>query len=77
MKVAAPKADKKAIYEEAARAAMGEPSADATTPRKKAAPKADAAAADAAESPADTVASAAGAAGSGPAAAAPAETPAE
>ena len=33
MKVAAPKADKKAIYEEAARAALGEPAADATTPR--------------------------------------------
>ena len=70
MKVAAPKADKKAIYEEAARAAMGEPASDATTPRKKAAPKADAAA--------DTVAEAAGAAGSGAAASgAPAETPAE
>jgi small subunit ribosomal protein S16 len=41
MKVAAPKADKKAIYEEAARAAMGEPAADATTPKKKAAPKVD------------------------------------
>ncbi|MCZ2816704.1 30S ribosomal protein S16 [Modestobacter sp. VKM Ac-2984] len=43
MKVAAPKADKKAIYEEAARAAMNEPSAEATTPKKKAAPKAAAA----------------------------------
>ena len=69
MKVAAPKADKKAIYEEAARAAMGEPSADATTPRKKAAPKADAVA--------DTVAEAAGAAGSGSAAGGSASTPAE
>ena len=70
MKVAAPKPDKKAAYEEAARAAMGEPAADATTPKKKAAPKADAAA--------DTVAEAAGAAGSGAAASgAPAETPAE
>ena len=70
MKVAAPKADKKAIYEEAARAALGEPSADATTPKKKAAPKADAVA--------DTVAEAAGAGGSGAAASgAPAETPAE
>ncbi|CCH89804.1 30S ribosomal protein S16 [Modestobacter italicus] len=73
MKVAAPKADKKAIYEEAARAAMGEPAADATTPKKKAAPKADAAPA-----PAEAVAEAAGAAGSGTAASgAPAETPAE
>src|SRR3954466_14488293 len=72
MKVAAPKADKKAIYEEAARAAMGEPPADATTPKKKAAPKADAATA-----PAEAVAEAAGAAGEGPAAGGPAATPAE
>ena len=73
MKVAAPKPDKKAIYEEAARASMGEPSTDATTPKKKAAPKADAAPA-----PAEAVAEAAGAAGSGAAASgAPAETPAE
>ncbi|WP_299958163.1 30S ribosomal protein S16 [uncultured Modestobacter sp.] len=73
MKVAAPKADKKAVYEEAARAAMGEPATDATTPKKKAAPKADAASA-----PAEAVAEAAGAAGSGSAASgAPAETPAE
>src|SRR4051794_27619624 len=73
MKVAAPKADKKAIYEEAARAAMGEPSAEATTPKKKAAPKADAATA-----PAEAVAEAAGAAGSDAAASgAPASTPAE
>ena len=73
MKVAAPKADKKAIYEEAARAAMGEPASDATTPKKKAAPKADATSA-----PAEAVAEAAGAAGSVTAASgAPAETPAE
>ena len=52
MRVAAPKADKKAIYEEAARAAMGEPAADATTPKKKAAPKADDAAAT--DAPAET-----------------------
>jgi small subunit ribosomal protein S16 len=77
MKVAAPKPDKKAAYEEAARAAMGEPAADATTPRKKAAPKADAATAPA-EAVAEAVAEAAGAAGSGTAASgAPAETPAE
>ena len=81
MKVAAPKPDKKAAYEEAARAAMGEPAADATTPKKKAAPKAEAApaaAAPAADAPAAAVAEAAGAAGSGAAASgAPAETPAE
>jgi small subunit ribosomal protein S16 len=46
MKVAAPKPDKKAIYEEAARASMGEPSTDATTPKKKAAPKVDTPAAE-------------------------------
>jgi small subunit ribosomal protein S16 len=93
MKVAAPKPDKKALYEEAVRAAGGEePAEGATTPKKKAAPKkaaeapADAAAEDkpakkaakkAAESPADTVAEAAGAGGEGPAAGGPAETPAE
>jgi small subunit ribosomal protein S16 len=72
MLVAAPKADKKAIYEEAARAAMGEPAADATTPKKKAAPKADAA-------PAEASAAAAEPAAAEPAAAEPAaaETPAE
>jgi small subunit ribosomal protein S16 len=53
MKVAAPKADKKAVYEEAARAAAGEPAADATTPRKKAAPKAAAAEEAATETPAE------------------------
>jgi small subunit ribosomal protein S16 len=62
MKVAAPKPDKKAAYEEAMRASAGEPTAAATTPRKKAAPRADAAA-DAPEA--------------GSAAGAPAETPAE
>src|SRR6478672_1387801 len=70
MKVAAPKPDKKALYEEAVRAGMDEPTAAATTPaKKKAAPK-KAAAADeapaAAEAPAaDAVAEAAGAAGEG------------
>jgi small subunit ribosomal protein S16 len=78
MKVAAPKPDRKALYEEAVRNAGGEePAAGATTAKKKAAPKkaaaADAPAADAAE----TVAEASGAAGEGPAAGAPAETPAE
>jgi small subunit ribosomal protein S16 len=43
MKVAAPKADKKEIFNQAARAAAdGAPVAEATTPRKKAAKKADA-----------------------------------
>jgi small subunit ribosomal protein S16 len=80
MKVAAPKPDKKAIYEEAARNSGGaEPAAGATTAKKKAAPKkaaAEAAAPAAEESPAEIVAEAAGAAGEG-SAAAPAETPAE
>ena len=70
MKVAAPKPDKKALYEEAVRNAGEEPAAGATTPKKKAAPKAEAVA--------DTVSEAAGAGGSGAAASgAPAETPAE
>ena len=69
MKVAAPKPDKKALYEEAARGAGEEPAAGATTPKKKAAPKKAAA-----ESPAED----APAAEETPAAAeAPAETPAE
>ncbi|MGY1739813.1 MULTISPECIES: 30S ribosomal protein S16 [unclassified Blastococcus] len=54
MKVAAPKPDKKALYEEAVRNSGDEPAAGATTPKKKAAPKADAPAADAA--PADAAA---------------------
>ena len=55
MKVAAPKPDKKALYEEAVRNSGGdEPAAGATTPRKKAAPQADAAATDApTETPAE------------------------
>jgi small subunit ribosomal protein S16 len=52
MKVAAPKPDKKALYEEAVRASGEEPAAGATTPRKKAAPQADDAA-PAAETPAE------------------------
>ncbi|CAN5245533.1 hypothetical protein BH20ACT5_BH20ACT5_18690 [soil metagenome] len=40
MLVKAPKADKRLVFEEAARASAGEPSEGATTPRKKAAPKA-------------------------------------
>ena len=54
MKVAAPKPDRKALYEEAVRSSGEEPAAGATTPKKKAAPKADAPAADAA--PADAAA---------------------
>jgi small subunit ribosomal protein S16 len=85
MRVAAPKPDKKAIYEEAARNSGGEePAAGATTAKKKAAPKkaaaeaapAEAAAPAAEESPAEVVAEAAGAAGEG-SAATPAATPAE
>ena len=75
MRVAAPKPDKKALYEAAVLASGDEPAAGATTPKKKAAPKADDAP-EAGDAPA-VVAEAAGAAGSGPAAGAPAETPAE
>jgi small subunit ribosomal protein S16 len=70
MKVAEPKPDKKALYEAAVRAAGDEPSAPATTAKKKAAPKKAAAA----EAPAE------GAAPEAPAEAAadaPAEAPAE
>ena len=52
MKVAPPKPDKKALYEEAVRNSGEEPAAGATTPKKKAAPKADDAA-PAAETPAE------------------------
>ncbi len=72
MKVAAPKPDKKALYEAAVLDSGSEPAAGATTPKKKAAPKADAPA----DSPADTVAEAAAAGGEGPAAGAT-STPAE
>ena len=61
MKVAAPKPDKKALYEAAVLASGDEPAAGATTPKKKAAPKAEAAPAAEDAAPAD----------------APAETPAE
>ncbi|MCZ2806793.1 30S ribosomal protein S16 [Modestobacter sp. VKM Ac-2983] len=77
MKVAAPKADKKAIYEEAARAAMNEPSAEATTPKKKAAPKAaDAPQSAAADAPQAAAADAAPAAEPAATAEAPAAEPA-
>ncbi len=42
MKVAPPKADKRAAFEEASKAAGSEPIADATTPKKKAPKKAEA-----------------------------------
>jgi small subunit ribosomal protein S16 len=90
MKVAAPKPDKKALYEAAVRAGGDEPEAPATTARKKAAPRkaaeapaepaavAPAAEATPAEAPAaEVVAEAAGAAGEGPASGGPDETPAE
>ena len=67
MKVAAPKPDKKALYEAAVLAAGDEPAAGATTPKKKAAPKKAAA-----DESADAAAPA-----EAPAEAAPAETPAE
>jgi small subunit ribosomal protein S16 len=60
MKVAAPRADKKATFEAAAKDAAGEPRGEATTPRKRAAkaapaaapaPAPEAAAGDAAQTP--------------------------
>ena len=77
MKVAAPKPDKKALYEAAVRAGMDEPTTEATTAKKKAAPK-KAAAAD--EAPAAETAPEAPAAEAAPEAAAAdaaPETPAE
>ncbi|RBY82204.1 30S ribosomal protein S16 [Blastococcus sp. TF02A-26] len=56
MKVAAPKPDKKALYEAAVLAGGDEPAAGATTPKKKAAPKADAAPAAEDAAPADAAA---------------------
>ena len=53
MKVAAPKPDKKALYEAAVRAGGDGPATEATTPKKKAAPKKAAAAEAAAETPAE------------------------
>ena len=81
MKVAAPKPDKKALYEAAVRAGGDEPAAEATTAKKKAAPKKAAAEGDSQgateESPAEAVAEAVGAGGEGPATGGPDETPAE
>jgi len=53
MKVAAPKADRKAVFEAAAKEAMDEPKPGATTPKKKAEKKADAPAEAKAEAKAD------------------------
>ena len=59
MKMAEPKADKRALFDAALRDSEGEPSAEATTPRKKAAPRreqaapADAAAAESAPAAAE------------------------
>jgi small subunit ribosomal protein S16 len=84
MKVAEPKPNKKALYEEAVRSAGDEPAAEATTAKKRPAKKAAAeapatetAAEPAAETAAETVAEAAGAGGEGPAAGGAAETTAE
>jgi small subunit ribosomal protein S16 len=42
LRTAEPKVDKKAVFEAAAKESMGEPSAEATTPRKRTAKKAEA-----------------------------------
>jgi small subunit ribosomal protein S16 len=59
LRTAEPKADKKAVFEAAAKEAMGEPDAEATTPKKKSAKKAAAAEAETekpAEKPAEQTA---------------------
>jgi small subunit ribosomal protein S16 len=76
MKVAAPKPDKKALYEEAVRGGGDEPAAPATTAKKKTAPKKAADAPAAAEAPAAEAPAADAPAAEAPAADA-AETPAE
>ncbi|HEX7105918.1 MAG TPA: 30S ribosomal protein S16 [Acidothermaceae bacterium] len=54
MKVAAPKADKKALFEAAAKEGAGEPTSEATTPKKRPAKKtADETPAEPAEAPAE------------------------
>ena len=68
MKVAAPKPDKKALYEEAVKSAGGDSVAEgATTPKKKAAPKKAAADAPVADAPAEAPAAEAPAAEEKPA----------
>jgi small subunit ribosomal protein S16 len=70
MRVAAPKPDRKALYEAAVRAGMDEPTTEATTAKKKAPKKA-------ADAPAADAAAEAPAADASAGQAAPAETPAE
>ena len=79
LRVAAPKADKKAVFEAAAKESMGETAKDgATTPKKKPAKKAAAAAAAEPEAPAAEAPAAEAPAAEAPAAEAPAaEAPAE
>jgi small subunit ribosomal protein S16 len=71
MKVAEPKADKRARFDAALRESEGEPAAEATTPRKRAAPRraeaADASATPAADAPAEAPAADAAPADSAPA----------
>jgi small subunit ribosomal protein S16 len=72
LRVAEAKADKKSVFEAAAKEAAAEPKAGATTPKKKAAPK------KAAEAPAESAAAAPAESAEAPAEAAPAEAaPAE
>ena len=71
LKVAAPKADKKAVFEAAAKESMGDAKDGATTPKKKPAKKA------AAEAPAEAPADAPADAPAEAAAEAPAEAPVE
>ena len=74
MKVAEPKPDKRALFDAALAESGGEPLAEATTPRKKAAPRKAAAEAPAAEAPAAEAPAAEAAAAEAPAAeAAPAD----
>jgi small subunit ribosomal protein S16 len=78
MKVAEPKADKRALFDAALKDAEGEPALEATTPKKKAAKKAEEA--PAAEAPAEEAAPAEAPAEEAPAEEAPAaeaEAPAE
>ena len=78
MKVAAPKADKKAMFEAAAKEGAGEPTTEATTPKKRAAKKtADEAPAEAAEARAEDTPAATSEQTESAAEAAPAEGDAE
>ena len=68
LRVAEPKADKKAVFEAAAKEAANEPAKEATTPKKKAEPKVEEPAAEVVEAVAETPAEE-------PAAETPAEEP--